>query len=129
MRTSGFPVTGGVAWFLQQTGSAAILPAGNSGCSASSTCASAHPRKAQAPSETLTLVGDTRDEFGGSRVGAGDTGHHLGGLPPVVDLAQEKRWPRGAGLRRCGDRLVSTAHVCYPKVEAGPSHRGIGVSG
>ena len=60
------------------------------------------------PGETLMLLGDTRDEFDGS-VWAQVAAEHLGGLPPVIDLAREKLL---ADVLRSASRdgLVSAAH-------------------
>lgn len=56
----------------------------------------------------MMLLGDTRDEFDGS-VWAQVTADHLGGLPPVVDLAREKLL--AAVLSSASrDGLVSAAH-------------------
>jgi phosphoribosylformylglycinamidine (FGAM) synthase-like enzyme len=58
--------------------------------------------------ETLLLLGDTRDEFGGSAWAQVMHGH-LGGLPPAVDLDRERLLAEilVAGSR---DGMISAAH-------------------
>lgn len=123
----GIPVTGGNVSFYNQTGSAAILPTPVVGVlGVIDDVRRRIPTGLGAePGETLMLLGDTRDEFDGS-VWAQVTADHLGGLPPVVDLAREKLL--AAVLSSASrDGLVSAAHDLSRW--AGPSHRGIGVSG
>ena len=62
----------------------------SSACSASSTTSSAAPRwRFGAEGDVVLLLGDTRDELGGSEWAHVVHGH-LGGLPPSVDLAAER---------------------------------------
>ena len=58
--------------------------------------------------ETLLLLGETGDEFDGSRLG-GRVHGHLGGLPPAVDLEAERRL---AALLAAAvaDGMISAAH-------------------
>jgi phosphoribosylformylglycinamidine synthase len=62
----------------------------------------------QEPGETLLLLGDTRDELGGSEWAWAEH-RHLGGRPPAVDLAREKLLGEVlvAGSR---DGMLSSAH-------------------
>ncbi|CKT65866.1 phosphoribosylformylglycinamidine synthase II [Mycobacterium tuberculosis] len=96
--------------FYNQTGSAAILPTPVVGVlGVIDDVRRRIPTGLGAePGETLMLLGDTRDEFDGS-VWAQVTADHLGGLPPVVDLAREKLL--AAVLSSASrDGLVSAAH-------------------
>jgi phosphoribosylformylglycinamidine (FGAM) synthase-like enzyme len=62
----------------------------------------------RADGETVLLLGETREEFGGSAWASVVHGH-LGGRPPTVDLAAERRL--GELLAALGrDGLVSSAH-------------------
>jgi phosphoribosylformylglycinamidine synthase subunit PurL len=112
----GIPVTGGNVSFYNQTGSAAIQPTPVVGVLGviddvsrrlAPSFGSVGLFGAQ-PGETLMLLGDTRDEFDGS-IWAQVTADHLGGLPPVVDLARERLLADvlSAASR---DGLVSAAH-------------------
>jgi phosphoribosylformylglycinamidine synthase subunit PurL len=56
----------------------------------------------------LMLLGDTRDEFDGS-IWAQVTADHLGGRPPIVDLAREKLLAEVLSSAS-RDGLVSAAH-------------------
>jgi phosphoribosylformylglycinamidine synthase len=66
------------------------------------------PMGFQTQGETLLLLGDTRDELGGSEW-AWSEHRHLGGRPPAVDLAREKFLGEVlvAGSR---DGMLSSAH-------------------
>ncbi len=106
----GIPVTGGNVSFYNQTGSTAIMPTpvvGVLGVIDDVTRRIPTAMGAE-PSETLMLLGDTRDELDGS-IWAQVTGEHLGGTPPAVDLAREKLL---ADVLRAASRdgLVSAAH-------------------
>ena len=70
----GIPVTGGNVSFYNQTGSAAILPTPVVGVlGVIDDVGRRIPTALGAePGESLILLGDTRDEFDGSDVGAGD---------------------------------------------------------
>jgi phosphoribosylformylglycinamidine synthase len=106
----GVPVTGGNVSFYNQTGSTAILPTPVVGVLGVLDDVSRRiPTGLGAePGESLFLLGDTRDEFDGS-IWAQVTADHLGGMPPVVDLAREKVLAQvlAAGSR---DGLISAAH-------------------
>ncbi|WP_024800776.1 phosphoribosylformylglycinamidine synthase subunit PurL [Nocardia sp. BMG51109] len=106
----GIPVTGGNVSFYNQTGSTAILPTPVVGVLG--VVDDVHRRiptgLGTEPGETLILLGDTRDEFGGS-IWAQVEHDHLGGVPPRVDFAREQLLAQvlGAGSR---DGMISAAH-------------------
>ncbi|GGM46879.1 phosphoribosylformylglycinamidine synthase subunit PurL [Longimycelium tulufanense] len=109
-RELGIPVTGGNVSFYNQTGGTAILPTPVVGV-----LGVIDDVRRRVPAgigaeagETLLLLGDTRDEFGGSEWAHVVHGH-LGGRPPAVDLAREKLLAEVlvAGSR---DGMVSAAH-------------------
>ena len=95
-KTLGVPVTGGNVSFYNQTGSTADPPDPGRGR------ARRDRRRRQAgadglhrpTADSVVLLGDTREEFGGSEW-AHVTHGHLGGLPPQVELEAE----RGLALR------------------------------
>ena len=109
-RELGIPVTGGNVSFYNQTGDTAILPTPVVGV-----LGVIDDVRRRIPTgfgaeagETLLLLGETRDEFGGSEWAHVVHGH-LGGLPPRVDLARERLLAEVlvAGSR---DGMVSAAH-------------------
>ena len=106
----GIPVTGGNVSFYNQTGSAAILPTPVVGVLGVLDDVSRCLRTSfgSDPGETLMLLGDTRDEFDGS-IWAQVTADHLGGRPPIVDLAREKLLAEVLSSA-ARDGLVSAAH-------------------
>ena len=83
------PVTGGNVSFYNQTGDTAILPTPVVGVLGVIDDVNRRtPMKWRPDGELIYLLGDTRDEFGGS-----EWAHlqgHLGGLPPHVDLQRER---------------------------------------
>jgi phosphoribosylformylglycinamidine synthase len=86
----GVPVTGGNVSFYNQTGDTAILPTPVVGVLAViENVDKRTPMAWAAPGQIVYLLGDTRDEFGGSEW-AHHVHGHLGGLPPVVDLQRER---------------------------------------
>ncbi|MFI9382972.1 phosphoribosylformylglycinamidine synthase subunit PurL [Kutzneria sp. NPDC052558] len=106
----GIPVTGGNVSFYNQTGSTAILPTpvvGVLGVIDDVTRRIPTGFGAE-PGETLLLLGDTRDEFGGSEW-AHVEHRHIGGRPPQVDLERERLLAEVlvAGSR---DGMLSAAH-------------------
>ena len=108
-RELGLPVTGGNVSLYNQTGDVADQPdAGHRRARACTrTSARRIPGGWRADGETVLLLGETRPEFGGSawaRVVHG----HLGGRPPAVDLAAERRW--ASCWPTWPRRLVSSAH-------------------
>ncbi|GLZ37662.1 phosphoribosylformylglycinamidine synthase subunit PurL [Actinokineospora sp. NBRC 105648] len=106
----GIPVTGGNVSFYNQTGSTAILPTPVVGVlGVIDDVRRRIPTGIGAEAgETLLLLGDTRDEFGGSEW-ANFVHGHLGGTPPKVDLAREKLL---ADILVAGSRdgMISAAH-------------------
>jgi phosphoribosylformylglycinamidine synthase II len=105
----GIPVTGGNVSFYNQTGTRAILPTPVVGV-----LGVIHDVALRVPSgfrrdgDTVVLLGETRDELGGSEWAHVVHGH-LGGRPPAVDLAAEERL---AGLLAAAadDRLLTGSH-------------------
>ncbi len=86
----GIPVTGGNVSFYNQTGDVAILPTPVVGVLGVIDDVDRRTPMAWGPDgELIYLLGDTRDEFGGSEW-AHHVHRHLGGLPPTVDLARER---------------------------------------
>ena len=85
----GIPVTGGNVSFYNQTGDTAILPTPVVGVLGVIDDVNRRTPMTWGPDgELIYLLGDTRDEFGGS-----EWAHlhgHLGGLPPHVDLQRER---------------------------------------
>ena len=87
----GIPVTGGNVSFYNQTGDAPIFPTPVVGVlGIIDDVARRVPSGWQDPGENIYLLGVTATELGGS-AWAGAIHDHLGGRPPQVDLAQEKR--------------------------------------
>jgi phosphoribosylformylglycinamidine synthase len=87
----GIPVTGGNVSFYNQTGEAPILPTPVIGVLG--VIEDVQRRTAMglpAQGGALLLLGTTRDELAGSEW-AHEVHGHLGGLPPQVDLAAERR--------------------------------------
>jgi phosphoribosylformylglycinamidine synthase II len=85
----GTPVTGGNVSFYNQTGETAILPTPVVGVLGVIDDVNRRTPMTWGPDgELIYLLGDTRDEFGGS-----EWAHlqgHLGGMPPQVDLQRER---------------------------------------
>ncbi|MGI9126475.1 MAG: phosphoribosylformylglycinamidine synthase subunit PurL [Mycobacterium sp.] len=104
----GIPVTGGNVSFYNQTGATPILPTPVVGVLGVIDDVARRLPTALRGTDTLYLLGDTRDEFDGS-IWAQVTGDHLGGLPPAVDLAGEKALA-GILAEAARDGLVSAAH-------------------
>ncbi|GAA2037180.1 phosphoribosylformylglycinamidine synthase subunit PurL [Catenulispora yoronensis] len=105
----GTPVTGGNVSFYNQTGETNIHPTPVVGVLGVIDDVDRRTRSAfEREGEILLLLGDTRDEFGGSEW-AHEVHSHLGGLPPRVDLAREKVLGEVliAGSR---DGMLSAAH-------------------
>jgi phosphoribosylformylglycinamidine synthase len=107
----GIPVTGGNVSFYNQTGTEAILPTPVVGVLGViddvTTRLPVRFGKSPLP-EMLFLLGETRDELDGSEWARVVHGH-LGGTPPLVDLAAEQRL---AGLMSAAaaSGVVSAAH-------------------
>jgi phosphoribosylformylglycinamidine synthase len=105
----GVPVTGGNVSFYNQTGDVAINPTPVVGVLG--VVADVRRRVAMgfaAPGETVVLLGETRDELGGSEW-AHHVHGHLGGLPPQVDLPAERALGR-LMAEAAAESLVSAAH-------------------
>jgi phosphoribosylformylglycinamidine synthase II len=87
----GIPVTGGNVSFYNQTGSVAINPTPVVGVlGVLDDVGYRTPMGFSAEGDVVILLGETRPEFSGSEWAWVEHGH-LGGNPPVVDLAFEKR--------------------------------------
>ncbi|MDP9407465.1 MAG: phosphoribosylformylglycinamidine synthase subunit PurL [Actinomycetota bacterium] len=105
----GVPVTGGNVSFYNQTGTTAIDPTPVVGVlGLFDDVARRTPMGFQEPGEVLLLLGETRDELGGSEW-AWSQHRHLGGVPPQVDLDRERLLGQilVAGSR---DGMLSSAH-------------------
>jgi phosphoribosylformylglycinamidine synthase II len=108
-RELGTPVTGGNVSFYNQTGDTAILPTPVVGVLGVIDDVTARiPIGFRAGGEEIWLLGETRDELAGS-VWADVVHGHLGGLPPSLDLAHEKRLA-GLLVRAARRGLLSSAH-------------------
>ncbi|MBK1784808.1 phosphoribosylformylglycinamidine synthase subunit PurL [Prauserella cavernicola] len=106
----GVPVTGGNVSFYNQTGETAILPTPVVGVLGvvDDVTRRIPTGIGNEAGESLLLLGDTHDEFGGS-AWAHVIHQHLGGLPPKVDLERERLLAEilVAGSR---DGMISAAH-------------------
>ncbi|MCW2667368.1 MAG: purL [Frankiales bacterium] len=108
-RVLGTPVTGGNVSFYNQTGATAINPTPVVGVlGLFDDVARRTPMGFQEAGEVLLLLGDTREELGGSEW-AWALHRHLGGTPPQVDLERERLLGEVlvAGSR---DGMLSSAH-------------------
>ena len=86
----GTPVTGGNVSFYNQTGDQPINPTPVVGVlGVVDDVARRTPLAFSRPGDTVVLLGETRDELGGSEWAWVAHGH-LGGLPPRVDFAAER---------------------------------------
>ncbi|MFM6980360.1 MAG: phosphoribosylformylglycinamidine synthase subunit PurL [Micrococcales bacterium] len=105
----GIPVTGGNVSFYNQTGDVAIHPTPVVGVlGVIDDVARRVPSGWQDEGHNIYLLGTTKDELSGS-VWSGVVHSHLGGKPPVVDLAFEKSLAslmHGASLQG----LLASAH-------------------
>ncbi len=105
----GTPVTGGNVSFYNSTADVAINPTPVIGVlGLLDDVARRTPMGFQAEGESILLLGETRDELGGSEW-AWTEHRHLGGRPPVVDLEHEKLLGEVlvSGSR---DGMLSSAH-------------------
>ena len=92
-RELGIPVSGGNVSFYNQTGDTPILPTpvvGVLGVIENVADSVTHRVVNNEDKDVLVLLGETKDEFGGS-VWQEISGAGLSGLPPQVDLANEAR--------------------------------------
>jgi phosphoribosylformylglycinamidine synthase subunit PurL len=86
----GIPVTGGNVSFYNQTAETAILPTPVVGVlGVIDDVANRTPMGFADEGDLVVLLGETRDEFGGSEWAHVVHGH-LGGLPPAVNLGAER---------------------------------------
>ncbi len=108
-RALGTPVTGGNVSFYNQTGNTPILPTPVIGVlGVIDDVARRIPQGFRTDSARLFLLGETRDEFGGSEWAYAVHGF-LGGAPPAVDFEAEQRL--GALLADGASRgLIDSAH-------------------
>jgi phosphoribosylformylglycinamidine synthase len=106
-RELGLPVTGGNVSLYNQTGDVAINPTPVIGVlGVHEDVRRRIPGGWRADGERVLLLGETRPEFGGSAWASVVHGH-LGGKPPVADLAAERRLGE---LLASLTGLVSSAH-------------------
>jgi len=105
----GIPVTGGNVSFYNQTGDVAIHPTPVIGVlGVMATVSKRTPSGFRTDAAPIFLLGATRDELDGSEWAHVVHGH-LGGRPPVVDLAHEQRL--GSVLVRAAEAgLLDAAH-------------------
>src|SRR4029079_12915693 len=103
------PVTGGNVSLYNQTGETAILPTPVVATLGVIDDVTTRTRPGfVAGGETVLLLGETREELSGSEL-AHVVHRHLGGLPPVVDLAAEQALASlMVGAAR--ERAVTSAH-------------------
>jgi phosphoribosylformylglycinamidine synthase II len=105
----GIPVTGGNVSFYNQTGPQPILPTPLVGVlGLLDDVALRVPSGFARQGDPVVLLGDTRDELGGSEWAAVAHGH-LGGRPPAVDLAAEQRLC-GLLADAAADRVLTGSH-------------------
>ncbi|MEP6599108.1 MAG: phosphoribosylformylglycinamidine synthase subunit PurL [Actinomycetota bacterium] len=105
----GIPVTGGNVSFYNQTGSTPILPTPVIGVlGVLDDVARRTPSGFATDGAQIYLLGETRDEFGGSEWMHVVHGY-LGGLPPAVDLDRE-RLLADILVNSSRDGLVDSAH-------------------
>ena len=105
----GTPVTGGNVSFYNQTGDTAILPTPVVGVlGVIDDVERRTPMGWREDGDLIYLLGETRDELAGSEW-AHEVHGHLGGLPPVVDLAREKVLSQIL-VASSRDGLVNAAH-------------------
>ncbi len=105
----GTPVTGGNVSFYNQTGGSPILPTPVVGVlGVIDDVERRIPMAFANEGDVVLLVGDTRDELGGSEW-AHVVHRHLGGRPPAVDFARERQLAEilVGGSR---DGMLSAAH-------------------
>lgn len=126
----GIPVTGGNVSLYNQTGETAILPTPVVAVlGVIDDVRRRTPSGFEAAGDTVVLLGETREELSGSEW-ANVVHGHLGGRPPVVDLAAEK------ALAALLVDLVGVATSAHDLSDGGLAqalaeatfHRGIGAS-
>jgi phosphoribosylformylglycinamidine synthase len=105
----GIPVTGGNVSFYNQTGRSPILPTPVVGVlGVIDDVARRTPMAFNVDGHLLYLLGDTKDEFGGSEW-ANTIHGFLGGKPPKVNLAREKLLA-DVLINSSRDGLIDAAH-------------------
>jgi phosphoribosylformylglycinamidine synthase subunit PurL len=105
----GIPVTGGNVSFYNQTGVTPILPTPVVGVlGVIEDVTRRTPQAFRSDGASVYLLGETRDEFGGSEWAHVVHGY-LGGHPPVVDLPREQRLAELL-LDAGRDGLLDSAH-------------------
>jgi phosphoribosylformylglycinamidine synthase len=103
----GVPVTGGNVSLYNQTGDVAILPTPVVAVlGVIDDVTRRTPSKFTAAGQRIFVLGETREELSGSEWAHVVHGH-LGGLPPRVDLEQERAV---AALLRAASGVVTSAH-------------------
>src|SRR5690606_6285891 len=108
-RELGVPVTGGNVSFYNQTGETAILPTPVVGVlGVIDDVARRTASGFAAEGDAIWLLGDNTEELSGS-AWAGVFHHHLGGLPPRVDLDHEARLAE-VMIAASTRQLLSSAH-------------------
>jgi phosphoribosylformylglycinamidine synthase len=130
-RRLGTPVTGGNVSFYNQTGATPILPTPVVGVlGLLDDVTRRTPMGFRSPGDVVVLLGETRDDFGGSEWAYAEHGH-LGGTPPPVDLDSERALGAvlvaGAGWLRSAHDL-SDGGLAQALVESALRHdRGVRV--
>ena len=105
----GVPITGGNVSFYNQTGSKAILPTPVIGVLGVIDDVNRRtPQGFRTDGASIYLLGETRDEFGGSEW-AHVVHDYLGGSPPAVDLGREKLLA-GVLTQASREDLIDCAH-------------------
>jgi phosphoribosylformylglycinamidine synthase II len=104
----GTPVTGGNVSFYNSTGDTAILPTPVIGVLGVLEDVSRRTPMGFPADAALVLLGETRDEFGGSEWAWTEHGH-LGGRPPAVDLERERLLAEVL-VEGARDGLLAAAH-------------------
>jgi phosphoribosylformylglycinamidine synthase len=107
--TLGTPVTGGNVSFYNQTGTTPILPTPVVGVLGVIADVARRTRQGfRSDGASVYLLGETRDEFGGSEWAHVEHGY-LGGSPPMVDFAAEQRLAEVL-IRGSADGVIDSAH-------------------
>ncbi len=116
-QTLGTVITGGNVSFYNQTGSTPINPTPVVGVLGLVDDVNRRtPAGFRTPGDRIILIGDTRDELGGSEW-AWTMHRHLGGMPPVVDLSAEIA-PSARHWSRRRRRASSPVRTTCPTVDS-----------
>ncbi len=106
----GIPVTGGNVSLYNQTAEAPILPTPTVGVLGVIDDVAHRVRTGFTyPGDSILLLGATREELSGSIWADAVHDGHLGGMPPVVDLAAEQALAR-VMQQAAKEQLVTSAH-------------------